>query len=114
MRRPTLQSGALLLITCLLLTCVPSLAEKGVPLPPHKVVSNTSLAPKAGRRIEIHVKDTRITKAQVKAIIAAYRMKAAPRGQVSVYKPTKDGEMLPWGVENMDGGGVFFNDYFFE
>jgi hypothetical protein len=77
----------ILLLCCVLLTD-PSWAEKGVPLVPHKVVSNTSLEPKAGRRIEIHVKNPNVTKAQVKAIIAAYRMKAAPRGQVSVYKST--------------------------
>jgi hypothetical protein len=84
-------------------------------LPPHHVASNTSLAPKEGRRIEIHVRDAHLTPAQCKTLIAHYRSQAAPGGQVSVHKPSTwlDGTLQPWCVENFDGHGVFFNDELF-
>jgi hypothetical protein len=85
-------------------------------LPPHTVASNTSLAPKAGRRIEIHVDDPSLTKEQCKALIAHYHNQAAPDGQVSVQKPSAlfGGTLQPWCVENLGRGGIFFNDVLFK
>jgi hypothetical protein len=83
-------------------------------LPAHEVASDTSLAPKDGRRIEIHVTNPDLTKAECEALIEAYRGDAGPEGQVSVHKPDKRGDLQPWGVDNMDDQGVTFNDFFFQ
>ena len=82
-------------------------------LPQHTVGSNTSLAPKDGRRITIHVSNTDLTKDECRTLISAYRDDAGPEGQVAVRKPDKRGDLQPWCVDNMDGQGVSFNDYFF-
>lgn len=108
----------LLILLLLVSLVIPIAAEAQVrsePLPPHQVASNTSLAPKKGRRIEIHVRDSNLTKEQCKALIANYRSQAAPDGQVSVHKTSTllGGELLPWCVENFDGRGVTFNDALF-
>lgn len=85
-------------------------------LPSHAVASNTSLAPKTGRRIEIHVGNPSLTKEQCKALIAHYHNQAAPDGQVSVQKPSAlfGGALQPWCVENIGRGGIFFNDVLFK
>lgn len=91
---------------------VPSATK--IDLPQHTVGSNTSLAPKDGRRIEIHVSNTNLTKDECRLLINAYKEKAGPEGQASVRKPNKDGELKPWCVDNMDGKGISFNDFHFE
>lgn len=83
-------------------------------LPQHRVASNTSLAPKDGRRIELHVNNTDLTKAECRALIDAYQSEAGPRGQVSVRKPNANGQLRPWCVNNMDAEGTTFNDFHFE
>ena len=85
-------------------------------LPDHKIVSNTSLAPKNGRRIEIHVLDEGLSKSDAANIVEYYRSSAGLEGQVSVHKPSKmmGGTMQPWAVDNLDGSGIMFNDYYFE
>lgn len=85
-------------------------------LPPHELVSNTSLAPKKGRRIEIHVQDAGLTKEQCKLLIAHYHYLAVPDGQVSVQKPSIifGGKLAPWCVDNIDSKGTFFNDDLFK
>jgi len=108
----------LLILVILVGFAIPVAAEtqtRSESLPPHQVASNTSLAPKKGRRIEIHVRDSNLTKEQCKALIANYRSQAAPDGQVSVHKPSTllGGELLPWCVENFDGRSVTFNDTLF-
>jgi hypothetical protein len=87
-----------------------------VPLPRHEVASNTSLAPKQGRRIEIHSADANLTHEQCRALIEHYRDQGAPDGQVSVHKPSKllKGELAPWCVENFEGEGIEFNESLFE
>ncbi len=81
-------------------------------LPTHTVASDTSLSPKNGRRIEIHVDAPDITREDTEALIRAYRKKAGPQGQVSVRKPDKTGDMDVWAVDNMDGKGVQYNEFF--
>ena len=83
-------------------------------LPQHTIESNTSLAPKDGRRIEIHVRNTNLTKDECRLLINAYKQEAGPIGQVSVRKPNKNGELLPWCVDNIDDKGTTFNDFHFE
>ena len=85
-------------------------------LPNHRVASNTSLAPKDGKRIEIHVNDPQLSKEDCIKLVEHYRKAAGSQGQVSVRKPSKlmGGTMQPWAVDNMDGNGITFNDYYFE
>ena len=84
-----------------------------VSLPPHTMASDTPLGPQNRRRIEIHVNDANLSKEDCRTLIGAYRNQAGSRGQVSVRKPDKHGRLQPWGVDNMDGEGVFFNDNLF-
>jgi len=83
-----------------------------VVLPQHTVAKDTAIT--NGRRIEIHVSDPSLTKDECLALIVAYRDKAKPQGQISVRKPDKTGELVPWCVDNMDGSPVIFNDSFFK
>lgn len=83
-------------------------------LAPHVIASNTSLAPKNGRRIEIRVSDAKLTKEQCTDLINAYKAQAGPEGQVSVRKPSKDGNLYPWCVDNCDGTPIMFNDMYFQ
>lgn len=78
------------------------------PAPPYKIVDNSSLAPKRGRRIEAQVEDASISDEQCAAVIEALRAKAAPDGQVSVHVPLTDapGEYAPLCIENFDGSGI--------
>jgi hypothetical protein len=92
----------------------PSSSPSSTNLPSHTVASDTSLAPKDGRRIEIHVSNPALTKDECTALINAYRSKAGPEGQVSVRKPDKTGELQPWCIDNMDGKPIIFNDFFFQ
>ncbi len=85
---------------------------EGLALPPHTVAKDTVIA--NGRRIEIHVTTPGLTKDECRALLAAYRDKAAPAGQVSVRKPDKTGELLPWCVDNLGGSPIIFNDDFFK
>jgi hypothetical protein len=83
------------------------------PLPPHEVARDGQISlvgEPMRRRIEIHVSDPGLSKDDCIRLIAAYRQRAGEGGQVSVRKPAPDGSMLPWGVDNMDGRGVTFND----
>jgi len=88
----------------------------GTEMPIHTIAENDSLAPKNGRRIEIHVNNTNLTKDECRALINTYRKKAGPEGQVGVHKPSpmNENRMFPWCVDNMDEKGIFFQDYFFE
>lgn len=85
-------------------------------LPQHTLTSNTSLAPKDGRRIEIHVSSEGLTREQCKSLIKGYRIKAGSEGQVSVHKPSAlfDNNISAWCVDNMDNKGVLFNDSLFK
>jgi hypothetical protein len=92
-----------------------NLPQQAPQLPSHTVASDTSIAPKAGRRIELHSSDTELSKAESIALINAYRKKAGPDGQVSVRKPSKvlKNRLTPYAIENFDGNGVVFNDHMF-
>ncbi|MBK7920026.1 MAG: hypothetical protein IPJ94_27975 [Chloroflexi bacterium] len=83
-------------------------------LPTHTVASNTSLSPKDGRRIEIHVSDINPTKDECEQLINAYKNEAGSRAKYQYCKPNKSGELRPWCVDNMDGNGISFNDFHFE
>ena len=85
-------------------------------LPPHVVASNSSLAPKRGRRIEIHSQNAALTKPECRALIEKYRSAAAPDGQISVRKPSKmlGNQMTAWCFDNFDGEGIQFNDALFD
>ncbi len=100
-------------VSLFLLLCACSKEAPSPPLPLHTVASKTSLAPKNGHRVEIHVQNAMLTKDDCQALIRAYRKDAGPEGQVSVRKPDKRGILQPWGVDNMDGKGIIFNDAFF-
>ncbi|MHB1020703.1 MAG: hypothetical protein ACYC1R_10955 [Coriobacteriia bacterium] len=91
----------------------PSIDKKA--LPEHVVVSDTdiSVGSLRRRRIEIHVEDSDLTKPECRALIEAYAPRAGDQGQVSVHKPDWTGTLQPWGVDNMDGKGVVFNDDLF-
>jgi hypothetical protein len=83
-------------------------------LPLHQVVTS-SLGSK-GNRIQINVADVNLSQTQCQLLIDKYTSQALPNGQVSVHKPSLSlqGELLPWCVNNLDGKGTFFNDYFFQ
>jgi len=87
-------------------------SEVSPSLPQHILADNSSLAPKDGRRIQINSYNPNLTKDDCIKLIAAYRKKAEPGGQVSVHKPSKilQGSMTPWCVENFDGRGIIFDD----
>jgi len=87
----------------------------------HFVVRDFSLKPDPGRRIEIHVSDRFITKDECRAIIEFYR-EQANGGHISIHKCVADDSILsddkednfyPWAVENFDGRGITFNDFYF-
>ena len=96
-------------------------------LPQHTIIRNFSLKPNPGRRIEIQVSDKLITKDECRAIIEFYR-KQANGGHITVHKKVADDSILnainifgdeednfyPWAVENFDGKGIAFNDFYFK
>lgn len=82
-------------------------------VPVHTVASNTSLAPKDGRRIVLHSANPDLTKAECSMLINQYLGSAGPEGQISVHKPSPQNNMTPWCVENFDDKGIFFNDNLF-
>lgn len=82
-------------------------------MPAHTVVSDTSLAPKDGRRVEVHSTNPELTKPECSMLINHYRSTAGAEGQVSAHKPSPQSNMTPWCVENLDGKGVLFNDNLF-
>jgi hypothetical protein len=85
-------------------------------LPPHTIDSDTSLFPKNGRVIHLNSNNPQLTRNDCIKLINAYRKKAGPEGQVGVSKPSRalEGRMAPWCVENFDGKGIVFQDYFFD
>lgn len=95
-------AGLLLLTAC------------GEPLPEH-VVEKSSLGPRMGDRVQINVVGE-ATKAQCLALIEEYRSDGAPDGQVVVTKRSAklNYRKAPWCIENFDGAGVNFNDFYFE
>ncbi len=82
-------------------------------LPDHYFADDSPLSLKQGRRVQINVYDPNITREQCIALIDAYRERGAPDGQIGVQKPVHGG-FAPWCVENFDGRGVIFNDFYFE
>jgi hypothetical protein len=82
-------------------------------IPAHIVASNTSLAPKDGRRIELHSANPELTEAECSILINQYSDTAGPEGQVSVRKPNTQDDLAPWCIENFDGKGIVFNERLF-
>jgi hypothetical protein len=80
-------------------------------LPKHTVASDSLLV--NGRRIEIHVSNTDLSRADCMALVGAYRDRAQSSGQVSIYQPDRQGVLKIWCVDNLDGQGVVFNDALF-
>ncbi|EKF17859.1 hypothetical protein [Nitratireductor pacificus] len=99
------------LLGLILLACSEAQENK---LPEH-TVDVSSLAPKTGKRIQISV-SAKIARSQCSDLIEHYRSEGKPDGQISVHMPSAKlgGQVLPWCLENFDGGGVQFNDYFFQ
>ena len=82
-------------------------------LPNHKLVDNSSLQPKDGRRIEIHCSNPDLTRDEALLLIEHYRKQAGSEGQIGIHKLNKEGVYLPWAVLNV-GEDVKFQDYFFQ
>ena len=78
----------------------------------HVVVSDTSLAPKDGRRIEIHCNNPHLTKEDARKLIGHYDDRAGREGQVSIYKPDRDNNYLPWAVWNAGEQTKFYDKSF--
>ena len=74
--------------------------------PPFIIASNTSLAPKKGRRIEARVNDPTISDAECAAVISKIKHLAQPDGQASVRIKLKRFGWSPLCVDNCDGLGV--------
>ena len=85
--------------------------EKG--LVEHVLASDTSLAPKDGRRIEIHCNNPDLTREEARKLIGHYDDRAGREGQVSIHKPDRNNNYLPWAVWNA-GEETKFQDYLFE
>ena len=79
----------------------------------HKVVDDSDLAPKNGRRIEIHCNNPNLTREEAEQLINHYRSRAGYEGQIGIWKPDKDNNYFPWAVMNA-GEYTEFNDYFFK
>lgn len=79
------------------------------------VAKNTSLAPKNGHRIEIHALRHDLSKDECREIINNRLTEAGAEGQVVVMKPSEKfgGKLLPFGVNNCNEKGTFFNDVLF-
>lgn len=84
-------------------------------LPSHVIADDSPVPPRKGHRVQINSQDTDLTKEECRALINAYRHRAAPDGQVSVRKPSQafNGQLTPWCIENFDGQGIRFNDNMF-
>ena len=79
----------------------------------HVVVTDISLAPNNGRRIEIHCSTPGLTKEKARKLIAHYEYRAGAEGHVSVHKRAGDGKFWPWAY--WDGGEeTKFKDYIFD
>ncbi len=78
----------------------------------HVVASDTSLAPKDGRRIEIHCNNPNLTKEDARKLIAHYDDRAGREGQVSIRKPDRDNNYLPWAVWNAGEHTKFYDKSF--
>ncbi len=82
-------------------------------LPAHTIASRVSLGNNS-ERIQIDSSDPQLSREDCSKIANKYQPSA---GQVSVHKPNPkppyNGKMLPFCVNNVDGKGVSFNDYFF-
>jgi hypothetical protein len=89
--------------------------KKAVNLAPHVVADNMSLAPKDGRRIQLHVQDEQLSRSRCADLLREYLPQAGREGQVSVRKPNKfgGGELSPWCIDNRDGYGATYNDDLF-
>lgn len=83
-------------------------AVPDVALAQHVIVDDSPLPPKAGRRVEVRVAALPSAE-ECAALIARYRRRAAPDGQVSVsirIRAKGEESDLPVCVENFDGKGV--------
>lgn len=78
------------------------------------IVKIDSLGTK-GNRIEIDVLNPGLTKAECSTLINKYLEQAGPNGQVGIHKPAPKlrNKLVPFCVNNLDGAGTFFNDYYF-
>jgi hypothetical protein len=90
-------------------------------LPPHTVASRVSLGSNR-ERIQVNSLNPQLSKGDCEKLADNYKPQG---GQVSVHKPslkfkklfpqaTEQEIMKPFCVNNLDGTGIFFNDYFFE
>jgi hypothetical protein len=86
-----------------------------VALPPHRV-SETPLG--NGKRIQVDTNNPQLTHDECSRLAANYSPTAGQGGQIVIQKPNPDapwnGKLLPFCVDNLDGKGVFFNDFYFQ
>jgi len=94
-------SGLTLLIGC------------GASLPDH-TVEKSSLGGNA-TRVQVNTNDAALSKEDCEKLITEYRDDAGEGGQVSVHKPSAalQNTLQPFCVDNMEGEGTFFNEFFF-
>lgn len=92
----------------------PSQTPSTATLPPH-TVSRSDLA--GGSRIQLDTNNASLNHDECSALIEAYIQEAGAKGQVVVQKPgsqkTWKGALLPFCVNNLDGKGTAFNDFYF-
>lgn len=84
-------------------------------LPPHQM-SETSLG--NGKRIQIDAKNPQLSHDECSRLAEKYATAAGQGGQVVVQKPNPsapwNGKLLPFCIDNLDGKGVSFNDFYFQ
>lgn len=83
----------LLLLLALLPACGQETSKEN--LPQHTVASNTSLAPKDGRRIEIHVGNVNLTKDECRVLVNAYKKMLALRDKFRCVSRTSAANFNP-------------------
>jgi hypothetical protein len=107
--------ASIALVSCGKSNTQPTIAQAAAGLPPHTI--DVTTLPN-GKRIEVTTTNPNLTAAECTKIIEAYKSYALPVGQVNVQKPNPkppyNGELLPYCVDNLDGKGIVFNDFFFK
>lgn len=82
--------------------------SKSEMLPPHTVKTTTYKSigfTDEGGKVLVESSDPKLSREDCIKLANKYKPVA---GQVGVHKPAKDGNMVPFCVDNVDGKGVFF------
>lgn len=93
----------------------PTQSPEATALPPH-TISESSLG--SGKRIQVDSNDPQLSRDDCLKLANNYAPSAGQGGQVFVQKPNPkspyNGKLLPFCVDNLDGQGVTFNDFYFQ